>query len=96
MGKPLLRLLECYVLHAIGELASTDEAKLRAIEPDLARIYARSGSWIEIIASTMDLPSNLPDTILTMWRRNQIVARERGVPLTPQRFAEMFLDQNLV
>ena len=35
-GKPFLRLLECYVLAAIGELSDEQQATLRAMEPKLA------------------------------------------------------------
>jgi hypothetical protein len=95
-GKPLLRLLEGYVLRAIGALSPGDEERLRSMEPQLGRVYGRVGTWMEIIASEMELPANMPELIAETWRRNQNVAKANGLELTAQQFAEMFVDQNLV
>jgi hypothetical protein len=93
-GKPLVRLLECYVLKAIGHLAAEDEARLSAMEPQLRKVYRHNGSWVHIISSAMEFPNNMPETIEQMWRRNQDIARASGVDLGAQQFAEMFVDQN--
>lgn len=93
-GKPLLRLLEYYVLRAIGELGGPDEEKLRQMAPKLRAIYGAEGEWHEVIASAMALPADLPETLHDLWSRNLEIARERGEPLPPQRFAEMIVDQN--
>ncbi|OQB80447.1 MAG: hypothetical protein BWX88_04547 [Planctomycetes bacterium ADurb.Bin126] len=95
-GRPLLRFLECYVLWAIGQLDDSLRATLQALTPKLQRTYGTQGEWHEIIASVMDLPSNMPELIREVWERNQTIARERNLPLVPQRFAEMFVDDNLV
>ena len=95
-GKPLLRILECYVLHAIGELDVADEEKLTALSPKLGKVYGRTGHWIAIVSSELRLPDDLPEHIVDSWNQNQTIAREHGVPLTPQQFAEMFVDDNLM
>lgn len=94
-GKPLLRLLECYTLKAINELPESDEANLAEMAPKLAQIYKHSGSWFEIIAAVMKLPDNMPQLINDMWRRNRDIATAQNLQLSPQQFAEMFVDQNL-
>ncbi len=94
-GKPLLRLLECYALKAIGELSLAHEKTLAALAPKLGVTYARVGTWDEILVAEMDLPAHLPALILQLWRRNQEIATAKGVQLSPQQFAEMFVDQNL-
>jgi hypothetical protein len=93
-GKPLVRLLECYGLKAIGQLATEDEARLSAMEPQLRKVYRHNGSWVHIVSSALDFPNNMPETIEQIWRRNQDVARASGVTLEAQQFAEMFVDQN--
>jgi hypothetical protein len=93
-GKPLVRLLECYVLKAIGQLAAEDEARLSAMEPQLRKVYRHNGSWVHIVSSALDFPNNMAETIEQIWRRNQDVARASGVTLEAQQFAEMFVDQN--
>jgi hypothetical protein len=93
-GKPLVRLLECYVLKAIGQLAAEDEARLSAMEPQLRKVYRHNGSWVHIVSSALDFPNNMAETIEQIWRRNQDVARASGITLEAQQFAEMFVDQN--
>lgn len=95
-GNPLLRLLECYVLWAIGELDDLQQATLEKMTPNLQSTYGVQGQWHEIIASVMDLPLNMPALIRDMWDKNQAIAREKSLSLLPQQFAEMFVDQNLV
>lgn len=94
-GKPLLRLLECYVLWAIGALPERDATALQEMTPKLQSIYHMQGDWQEIIASVVQLPSNMPTVIRKMWTKNTEIAQRSGVTLTSQQFAEMFVDQNL-
>lgn len=43
--KPLLRLVDSFVLKCIGELDESSEARLREMEPKLRQVYNCSGSW---------------------------------------------------
>ena len=95
-GKPLLKILESYTLKAIGKLPEEDDNKLHVITPKLAQIYGHRGTWVEIIATIMKFPPNMPTMINEMWERNQTIAIKENLTLTPQQFAEMFVDQNLV
>lgn len=94
-GKPLFRLLECYVLKAINELSPGDAANLEGMQPKLAQLYGRAGTWDQIIAATMELPENMPILIVEMWKRNQQIAKDNNVTLSPQQFTEMFVDRNI-
>lgn len=93
-GKPLLRLLELYVLWIIGELPETEEAKLQQMTPKLQSVYSVNGTWQEVIASAMHIPTDLSVALREMWSRNLELARENGITLPPQRFAEMVVDEN--
>ena len=95
-GKPLLRLLELYVLRAIGELSQAEEDKLTAMAPKLHTLYGGDGAWHEAIAASMQMPSNMPALIQGMWAKNQEIAHANQATLTPQQFAEIFVDQNFV
>ena len=44
-GKPLLRLLELYVLHVIGEISADDAERMVAMTPKLREIYGHSGEF---------------------------------------------------
>lgn len=94
-GKPLLRLLELYVLGAIGELAQSEHDRLNAMAPKLQAIYGGGGQWQDAVAAAVHMPSEMPAAIRDMWARNLEIARVNGVTLPPQQFAEMFVDENL-
>ncbi len=55
-GKPFLRLLECYVLFAIGQLDEHQQETLQHMEPKLADVYNLSGTWLDIVSSQMAFP----------------------------------------
>ncbi|UDL89496.1 hypothetical protein LGH82_31340 [Mesorhizobium sp. PAMC28654] len=62
--------------------------------PKLQAIYGGDGQWDDAIAQAMHMPDEMPEAIRDMWARNQKIARDNNVTLTPQQFAEMFVDSN--
>jgi hypothetical protein len=94
-GKPLLRVLECYVLWSIGELRAKDVRLLKEMTPKLQKVYRTTGTWQDVIAVAMELPPNMPAVIRAVWSESKQPSRCSANELTPQRFAEMFVDQNL-
>lgn len=62
--------------------------------PYLARTLFAEGTWQEVVASVMEFPPDMPATFNALWLRNQEIGRQNGVVLTPQRFAEMLVDEN--
>ena len=95
-GKPLLKLVESYVLWTIGQLPAKDAELLTQMTPKLQSIYGIQGDWQQIISAVMELPPNMPTLIRELWTKNTAIASENGVTLTPQHFAEMFVDKNLI
>jgi alpha-ketoglutarate-dependent taurine dioxygenase len=95
-GKPLLRLLELYVLWSIDELAEADGKNLTAITPRLHSTYGSSGAWHDAIAAAMHLPKSMPELIRDTWAKNRKIAEANSAVLGPQQFAEMFVDANFV
>lgn len=93
-GKPLLRLLELYVLKAIGELPAIDENTLENIAPQLQSIYGGGGDWFGAVANAVQMTSDTPAIICQMWASNLKIAKATGTTLSPQEFAEMFVDEN--
>jgi len=95
-GKPLLRLLEFYILHAIGELPLPEQEGLNKLAPKLQAVYGGKGQWHEAIEAAVRMPADMPQLIRDMWAKNLEIAQANNVPpLTPQKFAEMFVDENL-
>jgi hypothetical protein len=96
-GKPLLRLLELYVLNAIDQLPLLDQETLTRLAPKLQALYGGKGQWQEALEAAVRMPKDMSQMIRDMWEKNLEIARANNVPaLTPQKFAEMFVDENLV
>jgi hypothetical protein len=91
--RPFLRLLESYVLHALGALTEADRADLDAMTPKLQETFGRTGTWLEIVAAEMHFPVDCPATILLNWEANKKRASERGLRLHPQQFAQFLADK---
>ncbi len=95
-GKPFLRILECYILKSIDALPEPDAKKLEDMTPKLRELYGHAGEWWEIVAAKMDFPTDMPDKIQEIWKRNQILANSNKEDLHPEHFAQMFVDSNFV
>lgn len=94
-GKPLVRLLDAYVLWAIGALPTEQAALLQQMTPKLRQTWNRTEDhWHDVVASQMQFPATMPASIRETWQRNQAVAATGRVTLTPVDFACMFVDQN--
>ena len=95
-GKPLLRLLECYVLAAIGELQLEDEEWLEKMSPKLREVYGVQGRWHEIVAQVMNFPHNIDDEFRRLWDHNRNLAAKNNENLIAEDFARMFVDDNFI
>jgi hypothetical protein len=93
-GKPLLRLLECYVLHTIGELPDETKAKLENMSFKLSEVYGHSGNWNEIIEKTMSFSEETKEQIIQIWNKNVAIAKDADEYLEPEHFCQLFVDQN--
>jgi len=95
-GKPLLRLLELYILKALDELPAVEQETLTRLAPKLQAIYGGNGQWHEAIEAAVHMPKDMPQVIRDMWAKNLEIAKAKNVPaLSAQQFAEMFVDENL-
>ena len=94
-GKPFLKLLDCYVLEAIGALDEKSQAMMVAMEPKLQEIYQRPGTWLEIVEAEMQFPETMPDEIHRIWEKGRpaFVAAHRSEP-DPLIFTWTFVDTN--
>lgn len=95
-GKPFLRLLESYVLHAIGQLSPEEAAALRAMEGQLAAVYGADGTWVEIVAARMAFPDTLPDQIRAIWTSGSRRLLAEGQTADPVLFTRHFVDLNFL
>lgn len=90
-GRPLLILVENYVLHVIGHLPAE---KVDVLEAAVRRVWGGGSDWCSTFRKTLDLNDSVDDTLRALWERNQVVARERGEVFTPEDFARGVADVN--
>ena len=93
-GKPFLRLLDSYVLDAIGQLTAERGNALDMLQPKLETVYKINGTWQEIVRTQMALPSTFPESVRMVWHRFLSAAQARGASVDPAEFVERFVDEN--
>ncbi len=93
-GKPFLRLLDSYVLAAIGELPREQHESLQDMEPKLRSVYGTEGDWRQIVATQMGFPDDLPATIKVIWDNGVAKIRASGMNPDPSEFIRHFVDTN--
>lgn len=93
-GKPMLRLLECYVLHSISKLSASEAENLRKIEPKLSTTFNATGTWYEIVAKQMNFPAELPGKIVEIWEAYSKHSLYLNKDPDATQFAMQFVDEN--
>ena len=89
-GRPLLVVLENYILAAIGEQTRDDEGMRAIVRP----VFGGGDDWMATVRRTLDLNDSIDQSLQAMWARNQEIARKKGIALNPVQFAKMVADQN--
>lgn len=93
-GKPFLRLLECYVLWSVDELAPDQAEKLEEMTPRLAATYSVDGRWQDIVAAQMEFPPDLPGALRGIWERTLANAGGQRNVVDPEVWAQQVVDSN--
>jgi hypothetical protein len=90
-GKPLLILLENYVLDCIDCLP---KEKLPIITSMVQQVYGGGDDWKATLRSTLRLEDALDDNLRRLWDQNQHIAMQNNQSLAPEEFARMIVDKN--
>jgi hypothetical protein len=90
-GRPLLLILEQYVLSTLGELTPDKEAVVRQV---VQRLFGGGDDWQATLRERLQLAASMDDELRSMWANNTATAREHGVSLLPVQFAKMVVDEN--
>ena len=90
-GKPLLIVLENYVLRCIDELPEDKDRLAAAV---VQRVFGGDTDWRKTMRARLQLPDSIDESIRSMWARNQTIAKKNDKPLSPIQFAKMFADAN--
>lgn len=92
-GKPFLRLLDCYVLDAIGYLDAEQDEKLIEMEPKFREVFGQEGGWRDIVEARMQFPEGMAGAIRQVWDNghDKFVAANGREP-DPAEFVQVFVD----
>ena len=85
-GRPLLRLLDCYVLALTGHLAPEMEARVSRI---VKTMFGGGSDWKATLKNTLALPPDMDERIHGLWQ-----AQPEGSD--PLRFACAVSDDNFL
>jgi hypothetical protein len=92
-GKPFLRLLESYILDAIGHLDPAADASLRAMEPQYREMFGATGNWREIVVGRMQFPDGMQGAIREVWQSGRVRFQQaNGREPDPMEFTRVFVD----
>jgi hypothetical protein len=92
-GKPLLRLVDSYVLDAIGHLPPEVDAKMTEMEPRFRATFAATGSWREMVEEQMKFPEGMQGAIRELWAKGRVkFLVAQGQEPDPAEFTMQFVD----
>lgn len=72
VGKPLLVLLENFVLHSIGELSPEKNAPMAKV---VQKTYGGGDLWVETLKRELGLGDSIEENLKRLWEKNQGIAR---------------------
>ncbi len=90
-GKPLLIVLDNYVLDCMGHFPKEKEPAMTVI---VQRVFGGGEDWKATIRAVLHLEESLDENLREMWEKNQTIAEQSGKVLTPIEFAYMVVDEN--
>jgi len=90
-GRPLLIVLENYVLAAIGLLPKDADQRLTQL---VKSVFGGEDDWKKTVRQQLQLGDAIDDSFRELWDRNQTIARQDGIELHPIQFAKMVVDTN--
>lgn len=95
-GQPMLRLMDSYVLDAIGLLDEQYAATLREQAPKLATVFGvQAETWQSIVEQAMHMPPDSQETVVRAWNTYQREYSEHGEAADPVEFAHTMVDRAL-
>lgn len=83
-GRPLLRILDCYVLAVTGNLAPEMELKVADV---VGRTFGGERDWKASVRRAINLPLDMDDRIRALWR-------SQPLGTDPVAFASAVSDEN--
>ena len=90
-GRPLLIVLENYILDCIGKLPPESSEKLATL---MQQALGGGPDWKQTIREMLHLEQSLDQQLRDLWIKNEAIAKRDGIELHPVQFARMVVDEN--
>jgi len=90
-GRPLLIVLENYILDCIGKLPAESSDKLSRL---MQEALGGGPDWKQTIREMLHLEDSLDQQLRELWTKNEAIAKQDGIELHPVQFAKMVADEN--
>ena len=89
--RPLLLVLENYILDCIGELEDEKQGGMITL---IQKIFGGEDDWKATVRQVLEFDDELDGALREMWEKNQQLARNESFSLHPVQFAKMCADEN--
>jgi hypothetical protein len=90
-GRPLILILDNYVLDCIGELPSNKQALITTL---VQKVFGGGADWKKTVREVLQLSESIEDNIRSLWIQNREIAAQNNSELHPVQFAKMIVDDN--
>jgi hypothetical protein len=88
-GKPILLIIENYVMVVIGELPAEEAT---AVQNVVQRVWGGSPDWMSTVRRELAWETSFDEAILQNWEGYRKAARQQGAAASPSEFARLFAD----
>ena len=89
--RPVVLLLENYILDRIGALDQADELTTRVI---VEKAFKERGDWRARLQEEFGLTAALDPQLKAMWKQAQGLAQQKGSSVSPREFAAVLVEEN--
>ena len=90
-GRPLILILDNYVLDCIGELPPDKKALIISI---VQKAFGGGPDWKKTVRDLLQLSDSIEDNIRSLWTENKKIAAQNNSELHPVQCAKMIVDDN--
>lgn len=94
-GRPMLRLLDCYFLDALGVLDGASLASMEELSDSLPQaLGVRKGTWQQCVEEAMGFPFGGAQHVRKLWESTVARATEEGIDIDAKSFALALADEH--
>lgn len=88
-SKPILLIIENYVMVVIGELPPEEATAVQAV---VQKLWGGGPDWMQTLRRELAWEASFDEAISQNWAGFQATARDQGADASPLEFARLFAD----